>query len=443
MAGQTLTTFANALKKDYHGPIVDALNNQSPLYKVLEKNSDDVEVNGENLQAVVSMKIERNWGSGARAEGGALPSARYVKTLKLAIPLAYNYGAIQFSGQVMKASEASATAFAKVVDTEIKGMVESLKIDSNRQFFGDATGMLCQTNGTGAGASSTVTVDNPGTQLLANGMPIESFAALDSSTQTADSDISEGLTEATSHIVKKILTSTTFMLGDYTGAEIATEKWATNRYITRWGSRANEMMGLRGIIADNTLTGAGSWYGLGDLTSIYYTGDGSTGASRTTYPILNAVINHNSSVNRAISEVLIQGLLDDIDKESGKTQDSKSLVMVCNHAIRANYVDLLQADRRYVKPLELVGGWKAVAYQAGNDEVPIIVDKMALSNAICVLDRRYLRIYRASDYDWMDYDGSMFERVSGVDAYKAVMYVYQNLGCDSFKNQGSLRDISQ
>jgi hypothetical protein len=323
-------------------------------------------------------------------------------------------------------------------------MVESMKIDTNRQLFGQGDGHLCMTNGAGNGSTSTVTVDKPGTMWLEEGMPIESFASLGSSTQGSNEDISHGLTEATSHIVKTIIDDTTFTLGDYTGAEITTEQWHTDHYITRWGSRGNEMMGLRGIIADaNVGTGTGSWLGLAELASIYYTGDGSTAATRASYPILNAVIKHNSGTNRAISESLIQGLLDDIDKKSGKKGDNKSLVFVTNHAIRKNYIDLLQADRRYSKPLELIGGWQAIAYQAGNSEVPIIVDKMALPNALLVLDRRFLKIYRASDYDWMEKDGSMFARVDNKDAYTAQMYCYQNLGCVSFKNQGAVRDLTE
>ena len=183
--GQTLTLFAGALKRDYHGPIIDSLNNMTPLYRLLDKN-EDVDVSGESFYAYVPIKTRRTQGIGARAEGGALPTARYTKTLQLAIPLAYNYGAIQFTGQAIKASEKSATSFAKVVDLEIKDMVDAIKIDTNRQFFNDGTGSLCMTNGTGTGSSSTVTVDTPGTEWLEEGMPIESFP--DKTTGAAVSD---------------------------------------------------------------------------------------------------------------------------------------------------------------------------------------------------------------------------------------------------------------
>ncbi len=446
MAGQTLSTLANALKKDYHGPLVDALNNMSVLYAVLEKNTEDV--SGENLQAVVALKTARNQGIGARAEGGALPTARYTKTLKLAIPLAYTYGAIQFTGQVLKAAETDAKAFAKVVDLEVNGMAEAMKIDINRQMHGFGNGMLCMTNGAGAGADATVTVDAPGTKWLEEGMPIESFADLTSSTQGADEDISQGLTEATSHIVGEITSDTTFELQDYTGAAVSTEQWHDNHYITRWGARANEMTGLARIIADvNCGAATGGWMGIADQDTVHYLGDGSTAASRTTYPILNAVIKHNNNTNRAISEMLIQDLLDAIEQKSGKKGENKSLILETTYGVRKAYIDLLQADRRYTQPLKLVGGWQAIGYQAGNDLIPFIVDRHAMPNGILCLDRRFIQVYRASDFDWMDMDGNMFQRKidsnGRYDAYEAVMYCYQSLGCTSFKNQGALRDITE
>ena len=90
MSGQTLALFAGALKRDYHGPIIDSLNNMSPLYRLLSKNEEDV--SGEDLKAYIPIKTRRNQGMGARAESGALPSARYVKTVQLSVPLMYNYG---------------------------------------------------------------------------------------------------------------------------------------------------------------------------------------------------------------------------------------------------------------------------------------------------------------------------------------------------------------
>lgn len=441
VSGQTLTLFAGALKRDYHGPIIDALNNMSVLYRLLDK--DEESVSGEDLKAYVPIKIRRNQGIGARGEGGALPTARYVKTVQMAIPLAYNYGAIQFTGQAIKASQKSATAFANVVDLEINSMVEAIKVDTNRQFFGDGTGFLCMTNGAGAGDTSTVTVDTPGTQWLEEGMPIQSFPDKTTGSAEADSDISEGLTESTAHIVGKIIDDTSFTLHDYNDSEITTEQWADNRYIFRWGARGNEMMGLKGIVDNEAIKSESSWFGDGTAVTTIQ------GLSRETYPILNATIKHNSNTNTPITEKRIQDLLDSIEKNAGKTNDNKSLIIVTTYGVRQNYIDLLQADRRYdaSHDLTLVGGWRAVPYQAGNDKIPMVVDRHCIPNSLFVLDRRFLKIYRASNFDWMDMDGSMFQRKidsSGrYDSYEAILYCYMNLGATSFKNQGALRDITE
>lgn len=437
MAGQTIDLMAGALKKDYHGPIVDALNNMTALMTLLEKDYDSV--SGEGLEAIIPIKMRRTQGIGAVAEGGALPIAKNTKVKKLTVGLAYNYGSIKFTGQSMAASRKSATAFANVIDLEINDMVEAMKIDTNRQFFGDGSGWICQTNG-GDSSAHLVTVDNPGTQWLEEGMSIESFNALGSSSQDSN-DISDGETAATADIVGAIPSSTTFELHTYLDAE-ASETWVTDRYIVRYGARGNEMVGLKALIDNEAIKGTSSWYGLGAATTTIH------GLSRDTYPFLDATIVHNSNTNTNITEMRIQEILDDIEKASGKKGADASQIMLTTYGVRKAYVDLLQSDRRYVKPLQLIGGWEAIAYQSGNKELPILVDRHCIPNTLFVIDRRYLKNYRAADYDWMDKDGSMFHRTvtttGGIeDAYEANMFVYQSLGCSSFKSQGALRDITE
>ena len=440
MAGNTLTLLAGALKKDYHGPIVDTLNNMTPLMSLLDKDYESVA--GTSLQAVVPIKLRSTQGIGAIAEGSALPVAKYVKTAQLLISLAYNYGSIKFTGQAIAASRKSATAFANVIDLEVNDMTSSMKVDTNRQFYGDGSGWLAITNGTGSGAH-LVTVDNPGTQYLRPGMAIQSFADLD--TPVADSDdISHGKSVGSEDIVKSIPSSTTFELGTSADAE-ASETWADDRYICRAQAAGNEMIGLKAIVDNEAIKATSSWYGLGDATTTIH------GLSRSTYPRLDSVIVHNDNVNTNITEARIQELLDDIEDESGKQDSAATQILMTTKGVRKAYVDLLAADRRYVKPLQLIGGWQAIGYQAGNRLIPMLVDKHCIPNTMFALDRRYLKIYRAGDYDWMSGPtggDNMFRQTitsSGgtEDAYEANMFVYQGLGCSSFKNQGALRDITE
>lgn len=440
MAGNTLTLLAGALMKDYHKPIIDNLNNMTALMSLLDKDYESV--SGEGLEAIVPIKLRRTQGIGAVAEGGALPIAKYTKTAKLTIGLAYNYGSLKFTGQSVAASRKSATAFANVIDLEVNDMTEAMKIDTNRQFYGDGSGWLCMTNGTGSSAH-LVTVDNPGTQWLENGMGIQSFASLSSSSVDAN-DISYGASAGAEDMVGSKPSSTTFELVTHADVE-ASEDWATNRYIVRAGARDNEMVGLKAIVDNEAIKGTSSWYGLGDaITTIH-------GLSRATYPLLDATIVHNSNTNTNITEARIQELLDDIESASGKKGSEATQIMMTTHGVRKAYVDLIQADRRYVKPLELIGGWEAIGYQAGNRLIPMLVDRHCIPNTLFVLDRRYLKIYRASDYNWMtgpNREGNMFRQTitsSGgtEDAYEANMFIYQSLGCSAMKNNGALRDITE
>ncbi len=441
--GQNLSNFQGALKKDYHGPIVDALNNLSVFYSQLDKNEEDVQVVGDSFSAVIPFKVKRNVrGQAVRAEGGVLPTAGHTLVKQLTIPLMYNYGTIEFGGQVIKASAKSAGAFAKVADVETKDMVTNFRINTNRMLFAPASGYLCQTNGAETGGStSTVTVNNPGTQWMQEGMTVQSFSDTTTAVAVSNEDISHGLTEPTSHMAGPILSSTAFQLNDYTDAEITSEKWEDNRFVFNWGARTFEMNGLMDLIDNYSLQSTSSWFALQlGLQTIH-------GLSRSTYSILESNILHGSNTNRDVSELLLQDLLDTIEQSAGKEQERRTLHFITTYGVRKMYADLLQADRRYMQPVDLKGGWKTLAYQSGNDLIPFIVDKHCTPNTVFCFDTRYLKIYRASNFDWMDYDGQMFRQkvdTSGrYDIWQATMYCYMNLGCTSFKNQGALRDISE
>jgi hypothetical protein len=444
MAGQTLTLLADALKIDYKGPINDSLYNMTPFVAMLETETSEVKVNGRNLEAVVPIKLGRNTRVGARSVGAALPTAGYVKIKDFTIPLAYLYGPIRFDGQSIKASEKSALAFANVIDLEVNGMVEAMKLDVNRQMCnGTTTGMLCQTNGAGGGATSTVTVDNPGTAFLEEGMPIYSLNAETSGTAAADEDISEGLTESTCYTVFNIINETQFTLGnaDCTAA-VDTEKWHDNHFIFRYGNADKEMMGLRGIVDNEAVKASSSWWGFGTAVTTFQ------GLSRATYPRLDAVISHASGVNRALSEEIIGSHFDSIEKKAGQTANKSSYVIFSDHKIRQKFFALLYGDRRYTpNTLDLKGGWKTLAYQYGNSEIPWLVDKQIIPNAVFTLDTKTLSIIQSGKYEWMQEDGNMFQRVidgnGRYDAYEAMLFNYMSLMCKNPIRNGAIRDISE
>lgn len=398
MANTTLSDISEALKEFYIGPIRQTLNNATVLLSRLQRNQEDV--SGESLTARVPLVYERNQGVGARADNGTLPAARKRAVLQTEIPLKYNYGRISVTGPAIAGSRNAANAFMKIIDFEVKGMVQGMKVDLNRQMHGDGTGQMCQINGTSS--STAVTVDNPGTQYLEEDMIFDIFSAT-----------SGGQAGAADNVIGSVDTSTTFTLD--TGATMT-----DNYYIFRADARGNEMMGLLGIVDDATY-----------ITTLQ-------NLSRTTYPWFKGNVMDNGGTNRALTLDLMQEASDTAESKGGRIS-----LVISNFELRRKYADLLVADKRFVNKLKLDGGFSALEYSAGGEPIPFVVDRHSRNNQLMFLDESTLAIYRASDFDWMDKDGNVLSRVSGTDAYEAVLYVYQNLGCTCPKFNTVIRDLTQ
>jgi len=87
--------------------------------------------------------------------------------------------------------------------------------------------------------------------------------------------------------------------------------------------------------------------------------------------------------------------------------------------------------------MDLDGGFKAIDYNG----VPFTVDDDAIDGCMYFLTLKDLQVYRMSDYEWMDKDGSVLARITGYDAYEAVLFRYAELGCKRRNAQGVLMDI--
>ena len=374
----TLTTFDAILKNQYLGPIREQLNSSNVLYGRLEKNTDSVV--GKNF--TIPLHYGRNEGIGARGEGAALPGAGNQAYKDCIVPMRYQYGRIQLTGPTIKAARSNEGAFIRAVDSEMRGLERDMKSSMNRQVFGDGTGLLATVAASGS-SSSTVVVDS--TAKLRVGMPIDIIVK---TTGAATAGVA-----GTS--VASITDATTFTITDtLAGSPAATY----GVYIA--GSRNNEMMGLSGIVSDTSTL---------------------QGLDVATYPWWKAKVLANSGSNRAISDTILQTALDTLEANSS----GKATALYTSYGVRRAYQALLTATKQLVNTQELKGGYKALTY----NDLPIIADKDAPANKIFVVDEDELQIFRLGDLDWMQDDGAILSRVSGYDAYEAVLYVYQELGC--------------
>lgn len=452
--GADLDTMEAVTKNHYLPALVDKLNNINPYWSRIKKTAEFIPAHGRGLKAYWPIKLRNNKGSGIRPAKAVMPTPRANKYLELKIDLKRMYGTMKFDGDSLAATSKDETRFVEVIDSETTGLKIGYENDLATYVISPSFGWLCQTSSAGAGSEATVDVDGPGTIWLEEGMPIETRAFSVSvgvgtiSAAGGDTDISQGLTDGTAHQVGVIDEDNliSFELEDYLDAEVAGEKWSNNRFVFRYGNPVTgtdptSMHGLLTLIDNYRLQAAStsSAFGL-DLGLITLQGQ-----SKLTYPKLDAIVIHHGGSNRAFSEELFQEGLDRVETRTGQTHKNRYALM--NQALRRSFVSLLQSDRGFNSDkMDLKGGWKSIAYQAGNDQIPILVEKKVPNNMVFVPDMEDMIIHRHKEPEFMDLaGGSMFRQYhdsSGeYDAFIATLYCYIEQG-SKFPGSGVVyRDV--
>lgn len=396
MAGATLSTFDPILKTQYLGPIREILNYAA---KLLERIGTDYDsVTGKNF--TIPMHYGRNEGIGARADGGALPAAGSQAYKEAIVPMRYLYGRIQITGPTIKAAANDAGAFTRAISSEIKGVTKDLKSAINRMLAGDGTGALTLCGTTSA--STTVVVAS--TSKLRAGMPIDVLVYADGTTSTGAAD----------RLVTSVTNATSFVIS---GAAITTD--STFAVYVK-GSRNLEIMGLGGIVAATDIPG-----GYGSFQNL----------AVASYPWHKATVQANGGTARPISDNLLQTLFDTV-KAAGAGEIS---ALYTTSGVRRAYQALLTATKVLSNTMELKGGAKTITF----NDFPFIVDDMLPTGKIFGVDESSLQMFKMADFDWMDQDGAVLSRVSGYDAYEAVLYCYMELGNYVRNANGVLADITE
>lgn len=431
---QTMANYDAVLKEVYEGPIREHLNQEKFLLEKVQRNSKDME----GKYGVIPMHTSRNSGTGARADNATLPTAGQQGYTVSKWKVKYNYGRFEVSGPTIKASKSNKGAFAKAIDANIKGLVLDLKKDINRQLFGDSTGAVAVL--TSSTVTTPLTVQGlywAANKYLPDNQPIQTLAVSDYTTLTP-------LDSGTAPLVNGAATATSvpFDTGVFTGA-------VANDLLGHFGSMydasgtnddtsSKELNGLRLIVDDGNAPEDTDWWNQDGSPS----GDYTVGlVDINTYPTWKAVVKESDTprtsgavlpTRRALTEDLMDQVVDAIADNGGNVD-----TIITTRDIRRAYVNLLRADKRYANTTKLSGGYTAVDFNG----IPIIVDSDCTRDDMYFLTMSSLVLFEESDWSWMDEDGAILSRVSGRDAYEAILYWYSQLGCYARNQNGRLSDI--
>jgi hypothetical protein len=383
-----LTAASAILKEDYLPPVREQLNNDN--YVVAKLVQKKQEATGKRFY--VPLHYARNNGVGYRAEGATLPTAGSQKYKESVGNVKYLYGRIEITGPTIYAARNDKGAFIRAVESEMKGLARDLKDQRARALFGDGTGKLAtfETNGT---ATNTLTVDK--VKYFQIGMKID---ILDSGGNVLQS----GRTVTAIDKANKTIT--------IDGTAITT---ANTDFATLAGDYNNEAMGIGGIMNPNL-----TLQGINPATDGWWKP--------------NVVA--NGGTLRAISEQLMRQSIDLAEIEGGKIS-----LITASYGVRAAYEALLQQFKRFVNPMELEGGFKALEF----DGKPIIVDRYHGSNEMNFIDLEEIDLYQMADFQWMEKDGAILSRVQNKDAYEATMFCYETLITYKRNAHTKLADITE
>lgn len=393
----TLSTVSAILKEVYEPKIRKQLEDSTVALRRIEKSSEGVETTVGGRYVTFPIKTRRNSGIGARNELELLPTPGQQGFAAARVGLKYLYGGVRLSGQTIELADKNYQAFASALEQEVQGLKDDLAKDQNRQVYGNATGVLATVT---ADAANSLTVDT--TMYLQLGMMIDIYAA----------DLST--VRASNRQITAINTSTGVIT--YDGADVSVSTVATD-VVVRTGNINREWNGFKSIISDT-----------GTLYNI----------NPTTEPVWKAVVDHNSGVNRALSEGLMILMADNIRANGGNTT-----AIFSNLGVRRAYFNLLVQQRQYTNTKTFDGGFSGLTFTTDNGDIPVVVDIDAPKNTLYFVNEKELTLYRESDWSWMNRDGSMWQRVTGYDAYEATMFQYSEIGCHRRNSQGVIKDITE
>jgi hypothetical protein len=394
---------ADAALKVGYGDMHEQLDERTVALQLLQKTNKHITKG--NKEAQFGVRTRRSWGIGARNEYEDTPEALARKTARASVFLKYHYGVIEGSGQTFKQVATDPQAFVDWMDEEAKDILDTLKRDLNREFYGDGTGTIALLTNAPAGVT-TFTVDS--TLWLEAGMPID------------------------------VLTAAT--LGNpvptkgNTAKLIVEDVNATTNTITVSGGTVTAAAGSAVVLAGSTANNwKKEWEGLGLIISNTST---LHGINPATEPVWKP--GYVEASVGVLAEIDLTHLVQGIHKAGGEVTD----LLTTPGAVNA-YWSTLQGLRRYDGGEKLTGGVTEPVFQSIFGNLPITTDWACPPGTIYALNRNEMFLNQIDDWEWTEGTDGKWMPVVNKDAFRATVKKYSNFGVYRRNSFGKLTGVTE
>lgn len=406
----------------YEETLVDARNNVTAWYDMVATEDKDI-VGGKFV--VWNVHTARNEGVGYQDARGFLPDPGAQGFDSFMTHLKDGYGRIKIDGKTFRQAAMDRASYLDAVDTEMQGVLIDAKINWQRAAFGDGSGRLAEVSAVGTngdltlilstGITNSTTCDTDPTKWIE---PKMRLMFMTNAGATPITKVVQSVTDGTNIVV-----GATFD-GAADNSGIVANDWVTRG--SREGSTSlldggyrNEPPGLEGffkatgIFDGNGLPPTGATQtGSYDNTGVSAAAAGFQGILATAvFPWNQAVINDNGGTGQANSEALMQTLISDAEE----TNNSNIDMLLSSYATYNQFVGLLVDQKRFNDTGKLVGGHKVLDFNG----IDWYKDKDEWGNRVRALDLSQFRRKEVAPLQWLNQDGSIWNRVLDKDAWEA------------------------
>lgn len=390
MAYLNMAAANQALKIFYLPGLQYQLNTANPILTLMDKDSTSVV--GSEIH--MALRYGRQGGIGNRADDGLLPTPNSRQTKQAIWQTKNIFARIQVTDKTMRASRGQQGAFVSLLEADLEDAQNDAKDSVARQVFGDGTG-----------ATATFAVNTAVTTLN-----VTAGAATLYSGQFID------------------IYDSTVTTPKYTALQIADVDYVNN-IVTLVAGTAN-VTTAAGDVA--VIAGSANLELTGFKAVIGTTGNTLYGINRAQNTWFNPV---NKAVNGEISEVGIQAEIDLVDQLAG----GKTSVLVSSYGVRRAYQNLILATKQTIDVMNLEGGYSALKY----NNMPFTVDKYCPSGTLYGLDMSTWKMYQIMDWDWLDDDGAVLNRVPNYAVWEATLARYCDMGCSKPRGNFVMTGITE
>lgn len=392
---QSLTNFDAALKDDYGPGLRESINNSNVIWTEATRNDEDIV----GRQAVWSVHTGRSTSTGSRAELATLPTADRQRYSQAKEALAFMYHTIKVSGPAKQLTRNDTGSFVRALESELSGAEKDLRVDCNRQAFGD---VVTVNSVVSTGVLASVTSDN-GSGVVTLGTPAEDETAITAA-------------EMRYFFVNMLVDVINGSTGAVRGTATVTSVSAANGTIT-----LNSGVSVAGITDEDLIVRAGSFNAeMVGLRAWIKSSGTIANINPSSVPTWASVAVGSSTT--LISEVLLDQAAEGVETDGDGGTPS---LFVVEHAQRRKLASLLQAQKRYDgREVTLKAGWVGLQVARGT----LVADRFCPTTEGFGIQPKELVRFVGLDFTWDEDDGKvLYKALDGSDAVEARFKSYQQL----------------